>query len=207
MPHPSPPYLIYVLNPKHFPLCSLLWSHNYSPPTPCGCCLLLPAPDSLGSDLYLGLHSNLNLPERSSLSTLYKQHLSPFWPIPLMRQMYLLALLHWNVSVVRTRPLLCLLCDPQKSPHRWLNKYLLNKRRGKQANLSSLMVAETYRLPNREVQSHLLKGRQKSTFVWVSCLTFFPSWKTSEDSVSMAVGRSSGLWSSVRTIGWMIREA
>lgn len=37
--------------------------------------------------------------------------------------------------------------------------------------------------------------------------TFFPSWNTSEDRVSMEVLRNSGVLSSVRTIGWMMRDA
>lgn len=37
--------------------------------------------------------------------------------------------------------------------------------------------------------------------------TFFPSWNTSEDRVSMEVLRNSGVLSSVRTMGWMMRDA
>lgn len=37
--------------------------------------------------------------------------------------------------------------------------------------------------------------------------TFLPSWNTSEDSVSMEVLRNSGVLSSVRTMGWMMRDA
>lgn len=37
--------------------------------------------------------------------------------------------------------------------------------------------------------------------------TFFPSWNTSEDRVSMEVLRNSGVLSSVRTMGWIMRDA
>ena len=202
---PSPHKGLYDLS-KPFPLLPQ-WSH-YSPAVPslqalpsgtCAfalpcACSQLPGP---GPFRYLGLYQNVTSSEwSSSPPPSVSPHLSPSWDKWCLR-----ALLHWNTSSVGHHSVHCIVSRTALSPQRWLNKHLLNE--GEKGINDSALSASGWGLQT-DKRSSL---RQKGMCVEDSGLTFFPSWKTSEDNVSMAVERSSGLWSSVRTIGWMIREA